>query len=169
MSPYESLLVKDESERVSMSHYAPGAYMSQNESATSNQPIVTPILDRHICDSKHGNGVVNWIFSKLHTLTFNFVLYMSARGPCTVNCSQNHTHHWHVFPIRYRSFSFPTNGNTTLNLVSAPRRQRVNFNVSIQHSSTLERSNIVSEKHVHRPRGRSLQRPKIPLRVERRP
>ena len=43
MSPYESLLVKDESERVSTSHYASGAYMSQNESATSNQPIVTQV------------------------------------------------------------------------------------------------------------------------------
>ena len=58
MSPYESLLVKDESEQVSMSHHAPGAYMSQNESATSNQPIVTlpPPLRLIVLDQTYSNS-----------------------------------------------------------------------------------------------------------------
>ena len=62
MSPYESLLVKDESERVSMSHHASGASISQSESTTGNQPIVTlppPKADRPRSDVLQLVVVVN--------------------------------------------------------------------------------------------------------------
>ena len=52
MSPYESLLVRDESERVRMSHHASGAYMSQSESTTGNQPIVTLRSYNHISSAR---------------------------------------------------------------------------------------------------------------------